>query len=75
MRKINVINDKKNKPVNFNGEVGHITEEMIRKYAEAYKNRKYYISGASPMVESFKKTLLKSGIKRTKIITDYFPGY
>lgn len=59
----------------WRGEIGYITEEMIKKYVPMHNSSRYYISGPSAMVENYKKLLLKMGIKRRNIVTDYFPGF
>jgi ferredoxin-NADP reductase len=35
----------------------------------------FYVSGPEAMVEVYRTTLRKMGVKRRKIKTDYFPGY
>lgn len=35
----------------------------------------YYISGPKPMVGHFRKELRESGVEKSQIKTDYFPGY
>jgi len=52
-----------------------LSENIINKYAPDWKERLFYISGPNAMVESYKKLLLKMGVSRKKIVTDYFPGY
>ncbi len=46
---------------------------MIKKKVPDYKNRMFYISGPEPMVDAFKKMLVRMEVKKIK--TDYFPGY
>jgi ferredoxin-NADP reductase len=40
-----------------------------------YKERVFYISGPSEMVSAFESNLVKSGVKKYNIRTDYFPGF
>ena len=54
--------------------VGRIDEEIIKK-APDYKNRKFYLSGPQGMVNAYKILLNQLSVKKSKIVTDYFPGY
>lgn len=60
---------------NWQGRVGRINQEMIKEEVPDYLARSFYISGPQLLVESYKDLLLKMGIPRNKIITDYFSGY
>lgn len=40
-----------------------------------YAARTFYVSGPYGYVQTMQAALLKLGVKRSKIITDYFPGY
>jgi len=62
-------------PADWKEEVGHLTEDIIKKYAADYATRFFYISGPQPLVVAYKDMLKKMGIKRGNIKTDYFPGY
>ena len=53
----------------------YLTEETIKANVDVKENNKYYISGPVKMVEMYEDMLLKMGIPRSKIMTDYFPGY
>lgn len=50
-------------------------ENLIKETLADYLDRKYYLSGPSAMVDSYKAVLNKMGIKRNHIVTDYFPGF
>ena len=56
-----------------------LTEETIKKeildYANNPKEYLFYLSGPNAMVENYKKLLLKIGVRRSHIKTDYFPGF
>lgn len=58
----------------WQGYRGHFTPEIIRKEIPDFAQRKFYISGSHVVVESFKKMLSDLGIRRSQIITDFFPG-
>jgi ferredoxin-NADP reductase len=47
----------------------------IRQEVSDWSDRRFYISGPHSMVESFKKSLRELGVNRTRVITDYFPGF
>ncbi len=53
---------------------GHITIDKLNELADL-QNSVIYFSGPEPMVESFVTQLEGSGIKKHRIVTDYFPGY
>lgn len=48
---------------------------MIAREVPDYTDRTFYISGPQRMVTSFKEILLRMGIARTHIKTDYFTGF
>jgi ferredoxin-NADP reductase len=50
-------------------------EKMIKENVENYSKAKYYLSGPSAMVDNYKATINKMGIKEANIVTDYFPGF
>lgn len=58
---------------NWEGEVGRLTEDMIKKHVEDYPSRLFYLSGPQPMTGAYKKMLKQMKIKHIR--TDYFPGY
>ena len=58
----------------WHDEVGKLSPERILQEASA-KERRIYISGPEPMVESFIDDLYKLGIPMDQLIGDYFPGY
>lgn len=55
-------------------EVAALTPERILQ-APGAKDRRIYISGPEPMVESFIDQLYELGIAMDQLIGDYFPGY
>jgi glycine betaine catabolism B len=54
---------------------GFIDADLIKREMPDYKDRTFYISGPRAMVVRFQKTLAELGISRTKIKTDFFPGF
>jgi glycine betaine catabolism B len=67
---LEIIISKSNKT--WQGQRGKITPDFIKELAS---DRKIYISGPEPMVESLINGLIKIGVKKQKIHGDYFPGY
>lgn len=59
----------------WQGKVGRIDEKMLKENTSDWQERRYYISGTHVMVGGIKSTLLKMGVKRKNIKTDFFPGY
>ncbi|MDB5188164.1 MAG: hypothetical protein JWO50_684 [Candidatus Kaiserbacteria bacterium] len=59
----------------WNGEKGFIDGAFIERTVPDYKERKFYISGPQGMVSACLSALLKLGVPRTNIHTDYFPGF
>ncbi len=54
---------------------GFIDAEMIKKEVPDYLERTFYISGPRSMVTTFEKILRDMGVTRSKIKTDFFPGF
>jgi ferredoxin-NADP reductase len=42
---------------------------------EDAKNKRIYVSGPEPMVETLEKELLEAGLDKNNLVFDYFPGY
>ena len=59
----------------WKGEVGYITETMIKKHIPDFTSRMYYISGPQSMVSATDATLKRLGIKNKRIKKDFFPGF
>ncbi len=54
---------------------GFIDKKMIMEEIPDYTERIFYISGPHAMVTTFKKVLIDMGIRRSRIKTDFFPGF
>jgi ferredoxin-NADP reductase len=54
---------------------GTLDVQTIKVEIPDYFERTFYISGPQGMVTSLKNLLLHMGVKRTRIVTDYFPGF
>lgn len=57
------------------GHAGVIDAALLAREMPDYPERTFYISGPHGMVESFKRILAELGVPRTRIKTDYFPGF
>lgn len=55
--------------------LGFLTPEIIKKELPDYRQRYFYISGPSGMVNSFEKSLLGMGVTSSQIKKDFFPGF
>ncbi|MBA3724325.1 MAG: RnfABCDGE type electron transport complex subunit D [Candidatus Levybacteria bacterium] len=75
LKSIYVLSDKEHIPSGWLGKVGRIDETMITQEVPDFKERTYYLSGPNAMVDSYKHLLLKMGVSKTNIVTDYFPGF
>lgn len=56
-------------------EKGHLNKDEIKKLIPDFQKRIFYISGPQLMVRNFEKMLRGIGISKSKIKTDFFPGY
>ena len=63
------------KSADWLGFTGQIDRKMIKNAIPDYKERIFYISGPYGFVTVIRQTLLKMGLPRKNIISDYFPGY
>ena len=59
----------------WEGEVGYISPEMIKKHTKHTAIPLFYIAGPPDMVMGMKKVLEDSGVQRENIITKKFTGY
>lgn len=70
-----LLTDETSIPKNFNGEKGRLNAKILKKYVSGFENTDFYLSGPMLMVEESKKLLRALGVKRSRILTDYFPGF
>jgi ferredoxin-NADP reductase len=75
IRSIFTITDEKTAGQNWQGEVGRVTPEMLKKYIPDYRQRTFYVSGTHSMTSGMEDILGKLGVSKNKIVTDYFPGF
>lgn len=55
--------------------IGRLSPELIRQEVADAKDRMFYISGSHGFVVSQEKALTELGVSRTRIKTDFFPGF
>lgn len=75
VKTVYTLTDTKNIPKDWDGHAGHINEAMVAKEIPDYKERTFYISGPRSMVVACEKVLGGMGIKKSRIKTDFFPGF
>ncbi|MDR3571668.1 MAG: FAD-binding oxidoreductase [Candidatus Pacebacteria bacterium] len=59
----------------FSEQGSTIDAELVAKEVPDLLDRTFYISGPQGMVSAFKDMLRGMGVRRTRIKTDYFPGF
>jgi ferredoxin-NADP reductase len=62
-------------PLDWQGAVGFIDSEMVKKVVPDYQERTFYVSGPPVMVTAAKRAIAALGVKSSRIRTDYFPGF
>ncbi len=75
LKTVYTLTDRKRVRADWEGRTGYIDEEMICEEIPDIEKRMCYISGSPAMVETVKKVLRSSGVRRSNIRSDYFPGY
>ncbi len=54
---------------------GYIDARLVKAAIPDYRERTFYISGPQGMVKAMRHTLTEMGVHRTRIKTDFFPGF
>jgi ferredoxin-NADP reductase len=62
-------------PEDWRGETGHLSGERILDLVDDAADKRIYVSGPEPMVETLEKDLLATGLDKNNLVFDYFPGY
>lgn len=73
--KLHYVLTDKDSPKNWAGLRGRLTTSRLRKLLGELNDKIYYLSGPNLMVDAYKDLLLNAGVKRSQIMTDYFPGF
>jgi glycine betaine catabolism B len=69
------LTDANGVPPDWQGETGRVDAEMIAKTVPDYSERTFYLSGPRSLVVGFEEVLRNIGIPKTRIKTDFFPGF
>lgn len=75
IKTVYTLTDKEVLPPDWQGEVGRVDADMIRRQIPDYSERIFYLSGPHAMVIGFEEILHSLGIKKKNIKKDFFPGY
>lgn len=60
---------------NWNGNVGFITADMVRREIPDYRDTIFYTCGPPPMVEVMEKLVESLGLPKKQLKREYFSGY
>lgn len=71
IRVIHILSDA---DAGWEGEVGFVTEALLKRYLPSLLAPTFYLSGPSAMVDNYKGMLKGAGVHSSHIKTDYFPG-
>lgn len=69
------LTEEKLNPGEWDGELGRVNAEMIKKYVYDIKQSKYYFAGPQVMVNALKQTVIDMGVSKDRIIAEEFEGY
>lgn len=75
IKTVYTLSDTAQLPANWQGKTGRINAAMITADVPDYSERTFYLSGPRSMVTSFEEVLQQMGIDRSRIKTDFFPGF
>ncbi|MDO8468563.1 MAG: hypothetical protein Q7S29_02290 [Candidatus Peribacter sp.] len=75
LKVIYTLTDQKAVPTGWQGAVGRIDEQMIRREVPDFADRYFFISGTRAMVLAFADTLQRMGVSPSRIRQDFFPGF
>lgn len=59
----------------WDGEIGHIDADMIRRHLEDIGNATFYLAGPPGMVDSMRDMLREAGVRDERIAAEQFAGY
>jgi ferredoxin-NADP reductase len=69
------LTDANSVPTDWQGSIGRLDAEMIAKAVPDYRERTFYLSGPRSLVVGFETVLRNIGIPKSRIKSDFFPGY
>lgn len=59
----------------WKGHIGPVTPDLLRQLVPDYAERTFYVSGPSPMVDSYRAQFKSLGLKNSQVKADHFSGY
>lgn len=62
-------------PSEWDGELGRINSDMIKKYVSDISKSKYFFSAPPAMVNALKQIVIEMGVSKENIIAEEFEGY
>jgi ferredoxin-NADP reductase len=62
-------------PNEYDGETGHITQEMLKKYVPDLASPIFYLSGPASMVKAMRQLLVEANANEDNIRTEEYSGY
>jgi len=75
IRTVYTLTDADCVPPDWQGGTGRVDAGMIAKAVPDYRERTFYLSGPRSLVVGFEEVLRKIGIPKSRIKTDFFPGF
>jgi glycine betaine catabolism B len=69
------LTDANSVPPDWQGGTGRVDAEMIARTVPDYRERTFYLSGPRSLVVGLERVLRDIGIAKSRIKTDFFPGY
>jgi ferredoxin-NADP reductase len=69
------LTDANGVPPDWQGGTGRVDGEMIAKTVPDYGERTFYLSGPRSLVVGFEEVLGNIGVPKSRIKTDFFPGF
>jgi ferredoxin-NADP reductase len=75
IKTVYTLTDRKRVPPDWEGGTGRVDAEMISKSVPDYHERTFYLSGPRSLVVGFEEVLKTIGIPKSRIKSDFFPGF
>jgi ferredoxin-NADP reductase len=75
IKTVYTLTDANSVPLSWKGETGRVDAEMIAKTVPDYRERTFYLSGPRSLVVGFEEVLRGIGVPKSRIKTDFFPGF
>lgn len=69
-----LVTDAQHAGAEFLGRTGYLDHKAITEEAPDWNERRWYLSGPPAMVDAYRRLLRSCGVKRSHMVTDYFPG-